>query len=168
MLAYMWAEDQLGQIGYQGKLPWHLPADLAHFKETTMNHPMIMGRKTFASFPKLLPGRKHLVLTRQAELVEKYADNDQVMIFTDLPSLRKWLKENDELDPIIIGGASLFEIFKKEVQTLYQTQIQATFKGDTVMPQLAYEDFTLVQEDAFSRDEKNAYDYVFKEYRRKK
>ena len=63
MLAYIWAEDLTGGIGIDGHLPWHLAADLKRFKEKTMNHPMIMGRKTFESLPGILPGRKHIVLT---------------------------------------------------------------------------------------------------------
>lgn len=59
MLAYIWAEDRAGHIGNEGKLPWNLPADLAYFKKQTMGHPMLMGRKTFDSFPGLLPHRLH-------------------------------------------------------------------------------------------------------------
>lgn len=63
MIRFIWAEDEDGRIGYQGALPWHLPADLKHFKELTSNHIIVMGRKTFDSFPGLLPKRKHIILS---------------------------------------------------------------------------------------------------------
>ena len=82
MISFVWSEDQKHQIGYKGHLPWRLPADLAHFKKVTMGHPMVMGKKTFDSFPGLLPGRKHVVLTHDTTLKEKYKDNSQVKIQT--------------------------------------------------------------------------------------
>ena len=91
MIEYVWAEDQKHQIGLNGHLPWHLPADMHHFKEETMGHPIIMGRKTFMSFPKLLPGRKHIVLTHDQTLKEKYQDNDQVVIVSSVAELNKYL-----------------------------------------------------------------------------
>ena len=80
MLSFVWAEDQQHGIGIDGHLPWNLPADLKHFKEKTIGHPIIMGRKTFASLPHPLPERKHIVLTHRQELKQKYAGNEQVKI----------------------------------------------------------------------------------------
>ena len=74
MISFVWAEDQKHQIGYKGHLPWRLPADLAHFKEVTMGHPMVMGKKTFDSFPGLLKRRQHIVLTHDTNLKEKYKE----------------------------------------------------------------------------------------------
>ena len=61
MLRFIWAEDEASYIGYQGRLPWHLPADMKHFKELTSDHVIVMGRKTFESFPGLLPKREHVI-----------------------------------------------------------------------------------------------------------
>ena len=96
MIEYVWAEDKKQQIGLDGHLPWHLPADMRHFKQETIGHPVIMGRKTFMSFPKLLPQRKHIVLTRNVTLKEKYQDNDQVLIVSSLAELNDYIQQHPE------------------------------------------------------------------------
>ena len=88
MISFVWAEDEVGNIGYQGHLPWHLPADLQHFKEKTIGHPMVMGRKTFDSFPGVLPKRKHIVLTHSQDFKQKYQTNNQVEVFINLADLK--------------------------------------------------------------------------------
>ena len=88
MLSFVWAEDNKHQIGYKGHLPWHLPADLAHFKEKTMGKTMVMGKKTFLSLPFVLPKRKHLVLTHDEALIQKYKTNNQVNFVTSMEQLR--------------------------------------------------------------------------------
>ena len=90
MLTFVWAEDEAHQIGYQGKLPWHLPADLRHFKKFTWGHPMVMGRRTFASLPELLPGRPHIVLTRDLTFETAQASSQLTVRFkiTPIPSAK--------------------------------------------------------------------------------
>ena len=102
MISFVWSEDQKHQIGYKGHLPWRLPADLAHFKKVTMGHPMVMGKKTFDSFPGLLPGRKHVVLTHDTTLKEKYKDNSQVKILNSIDELTSWLDENQSQEVSVI------------------------------------------------------------------
>lgn len=91
MISFVWAEDNQHQIGYQGHLPWHLPADLAHFKEKTMGKTMVMGKNTFLSLPFVLPKRKHLVLTHDEALIEKFQNNSQVDFVTSMKQLREYL-----------------------------------------------------------------------------
>lgn len=88
MISFIWAEDKAHHIGYKGKLPWHLPADLAFFKKQTIGHPIVMGRKTFASFPGLLPKRQHIVLTHSEELKKEAQATERLTIFSDLSELK--------------------------------------------------------------------------------
>ncbi len=167
MLAYIWAEDSEHHIGINGRLPWHLPNDLAYFKRQTLGHPMIMGKKTFDSFPTLLPGRLHVVLTHSIEFEKEYADNDQVVVVHDEDDLRKWLAEHDSEMTFVIGGASLFEMFKDDVKLLYVTKIKGKFDADTTMPKLEMDRFALKCEEKGMTDERNEYQHTFFVYERK-
>jgi dihydrofolate reductase len=115
-----------GVIGRDGTLPWHLPADLKRFKALTMGSVMVMGRKTFASLPKLLPGRRHIVLTRdrawRAEGAEVAHDADQAL-------------EIAGREPVsVIGGADIFGLFLRLADRIELTEILADIPGDTMMP----------------------------------
>lgn len=162
MLIYVWAQDEAGAIGKDGILPWHLPADLKHFKEVTMGHAMLMGKKTFDSFPGLLPGRKHVVLTHH-EIA-----NPKVEVLHGEADLKKWLKDHEAEEVCVIGGASLFELLKDRVDCLEVTKIKGTFPADTYMPNLNWDAFSLDKEEKHQADAKNKYDYVFQRWLRKK
>ena len=148
VIEYVWAEDEKRQIGVDGHLPWHLPADLKHFKEKTMDHPILMGRKTFASLPKLLPGRKHIVLTHNEEMKSKWKDNNQVEILTSIDEMNEYLSNHQSEKICAIGGVSVF-------------------KADTVMPEIDYSQFDLVHQEHHDADSKNKYPYTFLTYLRK-
>ena len=114
-----------GVIGRDGKLPWHIPADLKRFKALTMGSVMVMGRKTFDSLPGVLPGRRHIVLTRDpqwaADGVEVAHDLDQLLaIAGDQPIS-------------VIGGADLFRMFLPLADRIELTDVLAEFDGDTVL-----------------------------------
>lgn len=117
-----------GVIGAGGTLPWHLPADLRHFKALTLGKPMVMGRKTFESLPGLLPGRRHIVLTRdpawQAEGAEAVRDLDAAIALADAPEIA------------VIGGSEVFALALPRAARIELTQIEADFTGDTHMPPL--------------------------------
>lgn len=120
-----------GVIGAGGTLPWHLPADLRHFKALTIGKPMIMGRKTFESLPGLLPGRRHIVLTRDAawsaEGAEVARDLDEAFALAAAPEVA------------VIGGAEIFALALPRATRIELTEIAADFAGDTVMPPLGSE-----------------------------
>ncbi|MCI1632496.1 dihydrofolate reductase [Liquorilactobacillus nagelii] len=166
MLAYIWAEDLHHQIGFQGHLPWYLPADLAHFKRVTQGYPMIMGRKTFASLPGILPGRPHYVLTSSSEYDQKYATDSRVKIFHTTKQLVAFNQSDNQLK-FIIGGASLFAAFADQVDLLYVTKIAAAFKGDVKMPSLPWSEFDLVWAKKGRQDQQNKYPHQFKLYSRR-
>jgi dihydrofolate reductase len=115
-----------GTIGKDGKLPWHLPGDLRHFKQVTMGTAMIMGRKTFDSLPGVLPGRRHIVVTRDPawrhEGVDVAHSKDEAL----------QLAGGDAVT--IIGGSDIFAMFHGDADRLELTEVLAEIPGDTFMP----------------------------------
>jgi dihydrofolate reductase len=114
-----------GVIGRDGKLPWHLPADLKRFKALTIGKPMIMGRKTFESLPGLLPGRLHIVLTRDGSWSAEGAE-----VATDAISALAL----GGPDAAVIGGAEVFALMAPHIECWELTEVHDTPDGDTVMP----------------------------------
>ncbi len=125
MITLVLARAENGVIGREGKLPWHLPADLKRFKTLTMGKPMIMGRKTFESFPNPLPGRRHIVLTRDAGW---RADGAEVA-----HSVEQALALAGD-DASVIGGAEVFELFLPLADRIELTDVHAAPEGDVVVP----------------------------------
>ncbi|MDO7844659.1 dihydrofolate reductase [Sphingomonas immobilis] len=124
MITLVLARAANGVIGRDGKLPWHLPADLKHFKALTMGKPMAMGRKTFESFPSPLPGRRHIVLTRsewQAEGAEVAHSVDEALAMAGG-------------DVAVIGGAEVFALFADRADRIELTEVHASPQGDAIVP----------------------------------
>ncbi|RDE06089.1 dihydrofolate reductase [Sphingomonas aracearum] len=148
MITFHLARADNGVIGVDGRLPWHLPADLRRFKAQTMGKPMVMGRKTFESFPAPLPGRRHIVLTRD----------------------RSWRAQDAEVahspaealalaggDVAVIGGAEVFALFQAEAVEL--TEVHCAPAGDAVVP--PFEGWReLWREDHAAEDGRPAYSFV--------
>lgn len=167
-LAYIWAEASKHVIGKDGTLPWHLPADLAYFKRVTANHPIIMGRKTFASLPHILPHRHHVVLTHDRTLAAKYADDARVTVVASIAALLEWCDQQPAGQVgFVIGGASLFALLSDHVKWLYQTKIKHAFPGDVTMPALDWTKFECVSHTPGKCDDRNQYPHEFFVYRRK-
>jgi len=120
------ARARNGVIGRDGKLPWHLPADLKRFKALTMGSAMLMGRKTFESLPGLLPGRRHIVLTRDPEWsapgTEVVHSIEQAMALAGAEPLS------------VIGGAEIFALMSPLADKIELTEVLADVDGDTFMP----------------------------------
>ncbi len=128
-IVLIYARAANGVIGREGDLPWRLPADLRHFKALTMGKPMIMGRKTFDSLPGLLPGRRHIVLTRGDSLGEGAERAGSVEEALALASA-----DNDSGEIAVIGGAAIYQLFWPLAHRIELTQIHADYEGDTLMP----------------------------------
>lgn len=124
MIVFHLARADNGVIGRDGKLPWHLPADLKRFKSGTMGKPMVMGRKTFESFPSPLPGRRHIVLTRDPDWNATGAE------VAHTPNEALALAGEGEV--AVIGGAEIFALF--EADRIELTEVHEAAQGDTVMP----------------------------------
>ncbi|GIN56568.1 dihydrofolate reductase [Lederbergia ruris] len=161
MISFLWAEDENRLIGKDNQLPWRLPADLKYFKETTMGHPIVMGRKTYESIGKPLPGRTNIVLTRNPSFKV-----DGCEVLHSKADFLSWAKKTDE-EIFVIGGAEIYRLFIDEVDQLYVTKIFEQFEGDEYFPKINWENWQLVSKKPGIKDEKNPYDYEFRKYVRK-
>ncbi len=140
-------------IGYENKMPWHLPAELAYFKRITTNHPIIMGRKTFESIGRPLPNRRNIVISRNAHF-----HSSGVEISNSLENaLALCAKDN----PFVIGGASLYAEALNVAQCLYVTEIDADLVGDTFFPPIDNSVWREESREVRTKDEKNIYDLQF-------
>ena len=142
-------------IGVGGRLPWHLPADLAHFQALTLGKPVIMGRKTFESLPRRpLPDRLNIVLARD----QNYPVPAGCTVFT---SLKEAIKHTDAKQIFIIGGASVYAQALPFAERIYLTRVDCEPKGDVFFPILNPAEWEEVEREDHAADEKNPYNYSF-------
>ncbi|MFA6218871.1 MAG: dihydrofolate reductase [Erythrobacter sp.] len=151
-LFLIYARAANGCIGKDGGLPWHLSADLKHFKALTLGKPMIMGRRTFESLPGLLPARRHIVLTRSAGW---RADGAEIV-----GSLDEAIERAGGGDAAVIGGAAVFDLFLPYAERVELTQIHADFPGDTFMGELGPEWTISAREDHDAQGPSPAYSFL--------
>ncbi|MCQ6275156.1 dihydrofolate reductase [Bacillus sp. V3B] len=161
MISYIVAMDKNRVIGKNNQLPWYLPADLQFFKRVTMGHPIIMGRKTYESIGKPLPGRENIIVTRNQEYKV-----EGCTVIHSVEELTKFTEEKQE-EVFVIGGAELFQVTFPNVDRLYITMIEHEFEGDTFFPEFNETDWNLISTEKGPKDEKNPYDYSFNIYERK-
>ena len=153
-LALIAALDRNGLIGRDNALPWHLPADLQHFKRTTLGKPIVMGRKTWESLGRPLPGRHNIVLTRDPGYTAEGA--------TVVTSVDAALAAAGDVDEVmVIGGAALYATLLPRADRLYLTRIDAAFEGDAWFPEVDPGDWREVAREAHAPDERNAHAYSF-------
>lgn len=138
-----------GVIGKDNQMPWHLPADLAWFRQNTTGKPVIMGRKTFESIGRPLPKRTNIVLSR------KPYEYEGVIWKESLESALEAVKESEEI--MLIGGGELFKQYLPYADKLYLTQIQAHIDGDTFFPLLNWDEWEIEFEQYREKDEQNPY-----------
>ncbi len=139
-----------GVIGRDNALPWRLPADLAHFKRVTMGHPVIMGRRTYESIGKALPGRHNIVVTRNSSYSAPGC--------TVVPSLEAaWEAAGEAEEACIIGGTSLFREALPDMDVVYLTEVEAEVPGDTYFPQFDRGGWREVELGRHPPDERHAY-----------
>ncbi len=150
------AMDRNNLIGDKNRLPWHLPADLKYFKAITMGKPIIMGRKTFESIGKPLPGRENIIITRNQDY-----QNDEVHIVHSLAKAIELAKTFTDTEVMIIGGAQIFEQGLTIASRIYLTQIDEQFAGDTYFPRLDSSSWRTISDEKHAPDEKNKYAYRF-------
>ena len=155
-IVLIYARAANGAIGHEGQLPWHLPADLKHFKALTMGKPMIMGRKTFESLPGLLPGRRHIVLTRR-----EMWDSEGAEVVRSVDEALALASENNSGGEImVVGGAAIYDVFRPLAQRIEVTEIHEDFAGDTFMKPLGSEWEVTAREDHEACDGRPAYSFV--------
>lgn len=159
MISFLFAMGENRVIGKDNDLPWHLPADLAYFKKVTLGHPIIMGRKTYESIGRPLPGRKNIVVTRN----EHFAAEGCTVVHSVEEALSS-LPKNEEI--FVIGGTNLFEAFYGHADRMYVTFIHESFEGDTYFREIKDTEWRLVSTEENKKDQKNKYDYDFLVYDR--
>lgn len=152
--------DRSNGIGRDNKLLCHLPADLKFFKATTMGHPILMGRKTYESIGRVLPGRRNLIITRRADYRVEGAE-----IYHSLESALASCKSEPEV--FVIGGADIFAQSLLHTDVIHRTLVMADLPADTFFPEF-HGDFRLESSVCHEKDEKNPYDYCFERWVRKK
>ena len=140
-------------IGKDNQMPWHLPADLAWFRQNTTGKPVIMGRKTFESIGRPLPKRTNIVLSRQP------FEYDGVMWKDSLESAVDFVRDSEEI--MLIGGGQLFNEYLSQADRLYLTEIQTELDGDTFFPSINWDEWHIEFEQYRPADEQNPYDCRF-------
>lgn len=138
-LNVIWAEDLDGGIGYQGKLPWHLSADMKNFKKLTTGHAVIMGANTMKSLRKPLPNRHNLVLSHH------HIDKNGWLGFQTIQELANWLNNDPDEKPFVIGGAKIYQELLPFADQLFRTVVLEHYQTDTKMPPIDYDQWQLVK-----------------------
>jgi dihydrofolate reductase len=156
MLSHIVAASENNIIGRQGNLPWRLPNDFKYFKNKTWSMPVIMGRNTFESLKKDLPGRINIVVTKKTDWHPK-----NVFIAHNISDAIEKAKEGDANEIFIIGGGEIFKQTMETVDRIYLTRVHTTVEGDTSYPAVDKSRWKLVKEESFPADEKNNYPYTF-------
>lgn len=148
-------------IGLDGKMPWHLPADLAYFKRSTMGCPVIMGRKTYDSIGKPLPGRRNIVLSRDLKLALPGCD-----VFANIHDALDSADNENAAEVFIIGGQQLYEQALPMADKLYLTHIEARLEGDTFFPDYTELKWRQVSLEKHPADARNPWAYRFEQLER--
>jgi dihydrofolate reductase len=156
MLSHIVAVSENNIIGAKNELPWHLPNDFKYFKNKTWGMPVIMGRKSYESLKKSLPGRINIVVTKKTNW-----HPDDVFVVNDIDDAIEKAKESDAREIFIIGGGEIFKQTINIVSKIYLTRVHATVDGDTFYPELDKEKWKLIDQQSFPADEKNNYAYTF-------
>lgn len=154
MISLIVAHDKNRVIGYKNKMPWHLPEELKYFKKMTMGKPIIMGRKTFESIGRPLPGRRNIVITRNPDYKE-----EGIEVVSSLDDGLELVKDAEEV--MIIGGEQIFKLAFPLVDRLYITFINYEFDGDTFFPYYDLTNWNLVSESE-PQQTNEGYTYTYK------
>jgi dihydrofolate reductase len=151
-----------GVLGKDNDLLWHLPRDMQHFRKATLNKVVLMGRKTFLSFgAKPLPQRTNIILTR-----DKKFDARGVQVVHTLEEALKALRVAEN-EAMVIGGGELYKQILPYADRLLLTVVDVNLEGDTYFPNVDYAQWHLVKEEWFAPDERHAYGFWIRDYRRK-
>ena len=160
MITMIAAAAENNALGKDNDLVWHLPDDFKRFKRLTSGHHIIMGRKTFESFPKLLPDRTHVIITRK----DDYAP-DGTIVVNSLEEALRVSKLDDQ--PFIIGGGEIYKLGMDVAERIELTRVHAEFDADTYFPEIDEEKWTVVKEQFHDKDEKHEHSFTYLTLERK-
>ena len=159
ILSLIAAMDKNRLIGKNNKLPWHLPADLMHFKTVTMGKPILMGRKTYDSIGRPLPGRQNIILTRGDVEIEGV---------TVVNSIDEAIAAAGDVEEVmVIGGSSIYDLVLPKVQRMYLSFVEGVFEGDAWFPEFNESEWEITETKTQAPDEKNAHACRFVTYTKK-
>ena len=156
MLSHIVAASENNVIGSKNELPWKLSNDFAYFKNKTWGMPVIMGRKSYDSLKKALPGRINVVVTGKTDW-----HPDGIFVVNNIKSAIEKAKESDAKEIFIIGGGEIFKQTMDIVSRIYLTRVHATIDGDTYYPEIEKDKWNLISEQSYPADDKNNYPYTF-------
>ena len=145
-------------IGKNNDLIWSLPDDLKRFKRLTTGHCIIMGRKTFDSFPGLLPNRKHIVISKKS----KSYFPEEVIVVNNFEDAIK--VTNEDQNPFIIGGGQIYNLAMKYSDTIELTRVHEEFEADTFFPKINEDEWELINQEKHEMDERHKYSFTYKTY----
>ncbi|MDX6190833.1 dihydrofolate reductase [Flavobacterium sp. Fl-318] len=157
MIIMIAAVAENNALGKNNELVWHLPNDFKRFKALTTNHHIIMGRKTFESFPKPLPNRTHVVITRQ----ENYQPEGCIVVKSISEAIAKCPKNEDSF---IIGGGEIYTLAMPFADVLEITRVHHSFEADAFFPDINKDEWLLVESETNIKDEKHLYDYTYETF----
>ena len=160
ILSLIAAMDNNRLIGRDNALPWHLPADLAHFKNITMAKPILMGRKTYDSIGRPLPGRTNIVVTRSSDL-----QVEGVTVVNSIEEAISVVPDAEEL--MIIGGSSIYELVLPKAHRMYLSFVEGEFEGDAWFPEFDESEWEITDTQALALDKKNVHACRFVTYEKK-
>lgn len=163
MISLIVAASENNGIGKSNQLLWHLPNDLKYFKNTTWGMPVIMGRKTFESVNKPLPGRINIVITSQKDW-----HSDNVLAANDLESSIRMAYETNCKEVFIIGGGEIYKQAFSKAEKIYLTRVHANLEADTFFPAIDESVWEQTGNLDFPADEKHAWPYTFQVWERRK
>ena len=158
MLTLIAAISTNNALGKDNQLVWHLPDDFKRFKALTSGHYIIMGRKTFESFPKPLPNRTHVIITRQSD----YIAPEGCMVVSSLEEAIETCPKNEEI--FIIGGGEIYKQSIDMADKVELTRVHTTVEADTFFPEINPEKWELIFEEHHPKDEKHAFDFTFQTF----
>lgn len=160
MITLIAAVANNNELGRNNEIIWHLPDDFKRFKKLTTGHHIIMGRKTFESFPKPLPNRTHIVISRQ----ENYAPEGCIVVQNLEDAFAKCPKNEDVF---IIGGAQIYELALPFCDKLELTKIDGVFEADAFFPEINADEWQLVSEEFHSKDDKHLHQFWYQTFIKK-
>ena len=160
MITIIAAAGKNNELGKDNDLVWHLPDDFKRFKKLTTGHHIIMGRKTFESFPKPLPNRVHVVITRNKD----YNPEGAIIVHSMSEALE--IAKDDE-QPFIIGGGEIYKLGLEVADKIELTRVHKNFEADTFFPEIPIDKWELIQEELYKKDERHKFDFTYQTFIRK-
>ena len=148
-------------IGSNNDIPWYLPADLQYFKKTTIGHTVVMGRNCYASIGRPLPKRTNIIVTRDPFFISSNCE-----VARNIPDALSRAHDGGEKEVFIIGGGQIYDQTQGLWDKLYLTEVDLEVEGDVFFPALDYDEWELISSEAHFKDDKNAYDYTFKVFKK--